>query len=241
MGDICFHKNTVKRFRDMCLDNFLHQVVDENTRGNNILDLVLTSHFNLVSDISILEPLAGSDHNIVTFNLNTNISTAAKAKQKLCFNRADFNSMRIALQTVSWDIELGQRSVHESWEFFTKHMNSAIDDYVPRKPLRKKKHPHWFNNNIKVQLSRKRAAWKMYKCAPSHKNFIEYKQLDANLRGSIKASKADNESRITQDVKNNPKQFYLYVSNKEPSNIASIVQNGVLCFNIHPGRSSNFS
>ena len=53
-----------------------------------------------------------------------------------------------------------------------------------------------------------------------------YKQLEDDLRESIKASKSGYESKITQDVKNNPKNFYSYVSRKEPSNIAAIVDNG---------------
>ena len=109
-------------FRDMCLDNFLHQVFEENTRGSNILDLVLVSHLNLVSDVTVIEPLAGSDYNIVKFSLNANITSIAKDVQKLNLNRANFHNMRLKLQNVEWDAELDHRNAQESWKFFTQLM-----------------------------------------------------------------------------------------------------------------------
>ena len=49
-------------------DNFLTQMVLQPTRGNNILDIVLTNNSDMVCDVEVGEPI--SDHNIVTFNVN---------------------------------------------------------------------------------------------------------------------------------------------------------------------------
>ena len=41
-------------------DNFLEQIVHEQTRGQNCLDLVLTNHSNIVKKIKILAPTGNS-------------------------------------------------------------------------------------------------------------------------------------------------------------------------------------
>ncbi len=52
-------------------DNFLTQFVHEPTREHNILDLILPSEENIVSDVVIDSPLSTSDHNIVQFKIKS--------------------------------------------------------------------------------------------------------------------------------------------------------------------------
>ena len=56
-------------------DAFLRQSVRKPTRGNNILDLVLTNDCDLINSCEVGEPLSNSDHNIVRIKLNLQIST----------------------------------------------------------------------------------------------------------------------------------------------------------------------
>jgi len=54
-------------FKDCIDDNFLIQnvtQVTQPTRGNNILDLVISSQLDLVSNVSIINALSTSDHNM---------------------------------------------------------------------------------------------------------------------------------------------------------------------------------
>ncbi len=51
-------------------NNFLTQFVHEPTREHNILDLILVSEENIVSDVVIDSPLSTSDHNMVQFKIN---------------------------------------------------------------------------------------------------------------------------------------------------------------------------
>ena len=53
-----------------CLnDNFLEQLVDKPTRGENILDLVLCSDISFVQNLTVGEPFGTSDHQIIRFDL----------------------------------------------------------------------------------------------------------------------------------------------------------------------------
>ena len=50
----------------------LHQYVNRPTRGDKILDIVLSSSDSLVNDIQVTPPFSISDHNSVVFNVNGN-------------------------------------------------------------------------------------------------------------------------------------------------------------------------
>ena len=69
-------------FLDAILDSYLVQVIDKPTRGDNILDLILTSNEALVENINIEEPFASSDHCVVKFDITCNI---IRKDWKLCY------------------------------------------------------------------------------------------------------------------------------------------------------------
>ncbi len=51
-------------------DNFLTQFVHKPTREQNILDIILASEENIVSDVVIDSTLSNTDHNMVQLKLN---------------------------------------------------------------------------------------------------------------------------------------------------------------------------
>jgi endonuclease/exonuclease/phosphatase family metal-dependent hydrolase len=57
------------RLVDFANDNFLTQVVDEPTRGNNSLDLIFTSEDDLISIVIVGEYFGTSDHCVVKCKL----------------------------------------------------------------------------------------------------------------------------------------------------------------------------
>ncbi len=71
-------------------DNFLTQWVKEPTRGDNILDLVLTTEDDIVSDLRVGEELGSSDHKIIRFVLKVpDAAVRVDRLVKLDFRRAD--------------------------------------------------------------------------------------------------------------------------------------------------------
>ena len=49
---------------------FLIQHVLEPTRGENVLDIVVSSQKELVENVQLYEPLGNSDHNQIHFDIN---------------------------------------------------------------------------------------------------------------------------------------------------------------------------
>src|SRR5678815_1563134 len=57
-------------FINCILDNFLTQMVQEPTRYDALLDLILTNDESMVDEVRVEENLGLSDHNIIRFNMN---------------------------------------------------------------------------------------------------------------------------------------------------------------------------
>ena len=62
-------------------ESFLTQHVLEPTRGENVLDIVLSSQKELVDNVKIHEPLGNSDHNQIHFDIN--VKSESKNKKRI--------------------------------------------------------------------------------------------------------------------------------------------------------------
>ncbi len=60
------------RLVEMVEDSFLSQLVTQPTRGNNILDLVLTADTDLISECEVGEVLSGCDHHMIRLKIISN-------------------------------------------------------------------------------------------------------------------------------------------------------------------------
>lgn len=87
----------------MVQDNFLYQNVLVPTRGENILDLVLSNREKLVTNLEVGEPLGNSDHNSIRFD----IEIANKAKENMGiipnFRLGNFEGLRERLIEEAWE------------------------------------------------------------------------------------------------------------------------------------------
>ena len=91
-------------FLDTVLDCYLVEVGDKPTRGENILDLILTSNEALVDNVNIEEPFVSSDHCVVNFDITCDIS---RKDWKLFYydhRRGNYESMKVYLTEMVWSI-----------------------------------------------------------------------------------------------------------------------------------------
>ena len=96
-----------EQFVDTIHNMFLSQIVEQPTRGNTILDLILTSDTNMTHDIDVGEPLVSSDHNCIRFLLNVNFENSNRPKSFLDFSKAEFEGFNTELSYINWDGVLG--------------------------------------------------------------------------------------------------------------------------------------
>ena len=123
MGD--FNSNVDWETRNSCEnspllefvnDGFLTQWVKEPTRGDNILDLVLTTEDDIVKHLSVGEELGGSDHRSIRFDVQVpEAEIHTPETKKLDFRRVNFADLREGVAAMVLEKE---ESVENTWKNF---------------------------------------------------------------------------------------------------------------------------
>ncbi len=82
-------------------NNFLKHVVTEPTRGENILDLVLTNNENMISEVDVGSQLGCRDHRVIRFNLEWEVNRESNLTLVPDFRRANYEGLRGHLEEVN--------------------------------------------------------------------------------------------------------------------------------------------
>jgi len=95
--DICWKDHTVsckrsRRLVESIDDNFLVQVVDRPTRGEVLLDLLLTNAEEIIKGTNVGGSLGGSDHALVEFVISRDVGLA----------KSGIRTLKSKLEVVQW-------------------------------------------------------------------------------------------------------------------------------------------
>ena len=66
----------------------------EPTRGDNVLDIVLSSQKELVDNVKLHELFGNSDHNQIYFDINVNQKVKIKKLYRRNFHKDNYKDMR---------------------------------------------------------------------------------------------------------------------------------------------------
>jgi len=98
LGGVCeLGGERVTYFVNVINNNFLTQHVKKPTRGNNILDLVLTTEEGMVSDVIVTCPIATSDHNVVKFQLHCSTDHKNYSVIWLDYNKGNYLQLHVGM------------------------------------------------------------------------------------------------------------------------------------------------
>ena len=152
-----------KQFLDLVQNCFLVQHVDKPTRGNNILDLVLSSNENMVENLTVKEPFGTSDHNVVLFHAITKTELQQWRSVYYDYRKGNYEGMKGYLSDTNWDDVLGKPTVDETWVSFKGVIEEAIDKFVPKRECSvKTRKPMWWSRRIEKIRKKKFHLWKRY-------------------------------------------------------------------------------
>merc|ERR1712002_725900 len=135
------------RLLEFARNEFLHQWVDKPTRGDNILDIVLTTEDNLISNISVREKLGKNDHRIVRFEINIPQQKEQKIIKKLDYRRANITLLKEYLKTLAYN---ENENIDAQWNSFLKEYKEKRARCIPYKKVLPNgtPQPKWFNRTI---------------------------------------------------------------------------------------------
>ena len=206
-------------FLDFVNNYGFHQYVNEPTRDNHILDIVMATDNTFLNDISVLEPLGSSDHNILIFKVNapTNFIDSPESELYYDFAAADYSAINYYLNSFNWS-EIFSRSftVEDSWQVFTGILNDVVTQFVPvrysKANLSSKHKAIRYPRYIRTMLHNKAVLWKRWKLSNCAADKLLYKAAATSCRSAIRKFHVVRETALIR--KNNLGSFYNYVNSK---------------------------
>lgn len=201
------------------LESALNQHVNEPTRGDNILDIILSTNQMLVDNVNVGPDFSTSDHRIVSFTVNLDIFKSPSIEEIYLYKKGNFEKLRKILADTDWNFLSNETDIDRSWSKFSDTLNNAIKSCIPvgkrRSASSNINKPKWWNKRIEMKLSQKNRAYRKYKITKSNTDKREYEILRRETKKQIRENKRNLELFIADTAKSNPKEFYSYVRKKK--------------------------
>lgn len=202
------------KFLECIQDCFLYQHVGVATRGDNILDLVLSSEQNMVENLEVKEPFGDSDHCVIKWD--TVVEGCMMQENKLYFDyfKADYQQIRAAAQNIDFKSNEKGENVEQDWQDFRAKLENLRDTYVQQRKFKIRKEK-WVNREVMRCRRAKNKAWKRHKKVKTERSYDVYK---TKLRKSVKTNRKAKENfelKLALNVKTDSKSFFSYVRGKQ--------------------------
>ena len=133
-----FHK-----FTELLHDYFLSQVNHQPTRGDNILDLIITSEPEQVRVSNILLPKESgivTDHNCVAFDVKANVRGPTELNRHVCdHKKGDFQCLRSTLQNIDFsNIVERSTNVNMAWQEWEETFVVTVREFISTRKIKGK-------------------------------------------------------------------------------------------------------
>ena len=221
-GEISGHRN-LKEINQTFLDTFsdtgLRQIVDEPTRGENILDLFLTNCPDLIKSKTITPGLG--DHEAVKIDCSMRLTRKKptphtirlwKLADIIHLKRDVLNFAKSFIQDFKTDDD-----PDTLWDCIQKNLTTAMNAHVPSKTTSRKIHQPWITTLTKRLLRQKQRWLQIAKRTNSDKNWRRYKDLKKLSQKTCRKAHLDYVLDLISDDKDN-KKLWSYIRSKRTDN-----------------------
>ncbi len=200
-----------KIISEMCIFCGLTQLVKLPTRGQNYLDLVLTTNPNAFLTVITKPPIGNSDHDVVKCVLCEQ-SKSLQDQITYNFSCVDYAKFSYALSCIDWSAFFaGCNTIDQYWLKFRDLMTDLIDKFVPKRyNVRNAKNQMKYKGISKEQKVKKRA-WLKWRADPTSANKRSFNIASKKLKLYSKKSVARKEFRFIHERSND---IYKYMSSK---------------------------
>ena len=123
----------------------------------NILDLVVTSNPNIITDVQVVPGM--SDHDIVLFQINMSPKIQRKPPHRIYkYDLQDIPKIKGHIRSRTdhfLSSDPHTKSVDENWTFFKDTIRDAMAQYIPSKMSKTKQSHPWITSEIKRQMRKR--------------------------------------------------------------------------------------
>jgi hypothetical protein len=192
-------------------DAGLQQINRFQTRGKNILDLILTNDPLIISNVSLNHPLGSSDHDsliikiILTCNVDSNKLDARSTNESgYIWSKANWDGCVVSCLKINWSVVFSDcHSSNDCWNVFLMEISRILMTYVPRKinktatKLRCSKNKT-YPKNVHRLICKKKKLWRKMKLYCNGEIKKKYKKCISLIKHAKIANELSYESKIIE-------------------------------------------
>ena len=134
--------------------------MNEETRGRNILDLVLSKEENMVVGLEVGEPFGTSDHRVIRWTLAVGKDMDSK-KKVLNYFGADYDKIRESAKDIKWTELLDVTDIDRAWRNLKRTIDQLKTEHIPVKKAVQSKCKWGTRESTKCRRAKEKA-WKKY-------------------------------------------------------------------------------
>ena len=156
------------------------------------------------------------DHNVIHFDF---IVPPAYQARPAKFNlyKGNYESMTTDLKNIEWGILLADSDSQQSWDTFYNIITESMTLHIPKvNPNKTKNKKLWMTRETRLLIKEKNKAWSKYRKSKTHENWVTFTTVRNKVNRAVSSLKRSFEQKIACEIKNNPKQFWRYISSKNP-------------------------
>ena len=143
---------------DIANDNYLTQMVNEPTRGSNILDFIFTTTPDLVNSVQACPGM--SDHYAVTAELNMRAKPNPKRMRTVyLYKRANWDKIKSDLNQFQQSFMVSSpyvNTVNDNWEALKSAIKDTVKTNIRSKTLKGKNNLPWINRELKRAIRKRK-------------------------------------------------------------------------------------
>ena len=190
--------------RQLCQRFGLRRIVKAPTRGQNILDQILTNMHHLYNDAQHLPPLGRSDHQCITLTPLQQRPPAKPIQRNVrMLKQENIRALGIRINLENWNAVLEEVDVDGKVEAFNRIVTDALDNCTPWRQVRM--HPadkEWITPAIKIQIRARQKAF-------VKGNMTKYQHLRIKVADSISnAKRIFYEKKVSETRNLNPSKYF---------------------------------
>jgi len=175
-----------RRLLECVEDNFLSQVIDKSTRGDMILDLMVTNASELIGDIKIGGNLSCWHHTLVEFTVLRGMGQAKSKVRTMNFRKSNFQLFKKLVSRTPWETALRKKGTEQTWQSFKDVFHRAQELSVPRCKNSGKggKRQACLSQDLLVELKGKKEQHRQWK--QGHVSWEEYSETACLCKDGVR-------------------------------------------------------
>ena len=198
------------------------QMVEEPTRGDNTLDLIITSRPNQINRIQVMPGI--SDHSAVYAEFDIKPTRKKQTPRKVpLYKKASWTGLRHHAEQLANRIAEASciKTADELWTMFKEDLTEGIEIFIPHKMTKSRDSHPWIDLHLKRKIRRRDKAYIASRKYGRPKDEMKFQELKKSVQRDLRRSYWDYVENIITPQENDTtcygsmKRFWTFIKHKK--------------------------